>query len=92
MSCNQKKLQTDETNQLVTTLIPHLFNWIRFLLLFKGFETQNPIKLSSSSQTWFPRFFAVPLMLVVNWSLKRITIEGEKVEIPEVVSSLAVIV
>ena len=26
-------------------------------------------------------------MLVVNWSLKRITIEVEKVEIPEVVSS-----
>ena len=26
-------------------------------------------------------------MLLVNWSLKRITIDGEKVEIPEVVSS-----
>ena len=38
-------------------------------------------------QTWFPRFFPVPLLLLVIWSLKQMTIKGEKVEIPEVVSS-----
>ena len=38
-------------------------------------------------QTWFPRFFAVPLLLLVIWSLKRMKIKGEKVELPEVVSS-----
>ena len=47
LSCNRKELQTVETNQHVTTLIPHLF-WIRFQLLSNGSKTQNPIELSKS--------------------------------------------
>ena len=49
---------------------------------------ENINKMSTMMQSYvFLVFFLFPLLLLVHWSLKRMTIKGEKVELPEVVSS-----
>ena len=52
LSCNRKELQTVETNQCVTTLIPHLF-WIRFQGIFVTGRNGLHYRYDVLYQYWF---------------------------------------